>query len=294
MTSIFLFLSYMLPATLLLGLHDVLTRRTLKTGVHEQFLLGVTLLSSGLCQLIAACALGFSEFREGFWFAFTVSLILNIFGQLFWYRAFQREEASTVAPLRLLTPPLVLVSGFFVLGEAPTLWGALGVLVTIFGFWWFFYGEARYDRISFFSMLKKSGVRWGILGALFFAASFPFDKRAVVASSALTFGGVIFLSIGLVSLMLWWVTSASHDFKSEWNRIARMLPVFVATHAVGVVLSLEALRYAFAAYAVSVKRLSALWAVVLSGVLLKESHIQHKALATSIILGGVAVTILLG
>ena len=294
MSAVFLFLSYMLPATALLGLHDVLTRKTLKTGVHEQFLLGVTLLCSGFCQLLAALAFGFSDLSEGFWFAFAVSLVLNIFGQLFWYRAFKREEASTIAPLRLLTPPLVLISGFLILGEAPTLGGITGVGIIVLGFWWFFYGEARYDHLLLRTFFTKPGVLWGLLGAVFFAASFPFDKRAVLASSALTFGGLIFLSIGASSLLLWYIAAPMRDFKAQWYKVVRALPLFVATHAIGVVLSLEALKYAFAAYAVSVKRLSALWAVIFSGLLLKESNITHKLTATAVILAGIVVMILWG
>lgn len=294
MSGVALFLAYMLPATVLLGLHDVLTRKTLKTGVHEQFLLGVTLIISGALQLFLAVTFGFADLAQGFWFAFVTSLALNIFGQLFWYKAFQCEEASTIAPLRLLTPPLVLVTGYLVLGEQPTALGILGVSIIIVGFWSFFHAGAQSAHLSLAGFLKKPGVVWGLLGAIFFAASFPFDKRAVVASSALTFGGLIFLSIG-VSVLTWWmVTAPERNVALQFKKIARALPLFVATHAIGVALSLEALKYTFAAYAVSVKRLSALWAVLLSGALLKEQNIKRKLLGTVVILLGLGVIIVWG
>jgi len=134
----------------------------------------------------------------------------------------------------------------------------------------------------------------GLWGAISFAISLPFDKQAVVTSSALFAVTVLFFGVGLGNLLLAFFRSRKKplklDFSKEW-RTALFLP-FV--HGLASFLTYSSMSYALIAYNASVKRLWSFWAVVLSGKFLKEGNINRKLAATLIMLLGIAVTLVLG
>lgn len=114
MTTTLLFLTLMIPGTFLLGLNDVLVRRLLKSGaIREQLLVTYEFIGVFVVLAVPLLIQGVPEIKPGFWSAILITAVLNIFAQWAWYTAFRKEEASLISPLRLLTPPLVLLTGFY-------------------------------------------------------------------------------------------------------------------------------------------------------------------------------------
>ena len=109
--------------------------------------------------------------------------VFGLFGHWLYYKAFSKEDASIVSPIRLLTPPIVLITGFFVLGEKASFWGIIGVLTTIVGLWFLISPEGK--KISLANVFERKGILLGILGAVLYGIAFPFDKKAIITSSAL-------------------------------------------------------------------------------------------------------------
>ncbi len=279
-----LFLALMLPATVLLGLHDVLTKKILARGPNEQALLVVNFFIIGTISFITSLLVGWPEIEPGFWLAFSGTVLLNIVSQWCWYSAFQSGDVSTVSPIRLLTPPLVLITGFLTLKEVPTAGGVLGVIVTFFGLWLLLKPAAK---IRLVSKNDKRAIRLALAGAVLFALSFPLDKKAVITSSALFFVGLAFPLIALGNLIIYRLRKqAWPDF--TFVRNIKWLPVYFLIHAGGTMLSTHSLNYALAVYASSVKRLWSFWAVIFSGAILKE-NIGQKLLATIVMLLGISL-----
>ncbi len=285
----------MIPGTLFLGVYDVYAKKILKSGIDERLLLGATFLASGSILLAATMVIGMPEIQDGFWSAYFITFVFNIFAQLAWYKAFKREEASLISPLRLITPPLVIISGYLVLSETPTIGGMAGIFITILGFWFLLDGEANFEGVNIFGVIKRPGVLFGILGAISFAITFPFDKQAVVTSSAIFFSGAVNGSIGLGNLFLYLIFADAKSSDFKFLKEARTdFPVFVLLHTIGGYLAFQSLQFTLAAYAASVKRLWSLWAVIFSGQFLKEDNIRLKLLATLIMLSGIVVTVIYG
>lgn len=143
--------------------------------------------------------------------------------------------------------------------------------------------------------MRRPGVRLGICGALSFAVSLPFDKKAVITSSSFFTIVILFTGVALGNIIIGYVLNMRNqqlrfNFKDNWRTLVIM--PFVHTLASG--LSFTALNYALVAYAGSVKRLWSLWAVLLSGKFLGEKNIGRKLLATGVMLAGIVVTLLLG
>lgn len=296
MTNTLLFLLLMIPGTFFLGVNDILIRKVLRRdAMDQQLLLSLDFIGSALILSVPLFIFGIPELKSGFWSAFLIAVVLNVFAQWAWYTAFKKEEASLVAPLRLLTPPLVLLTGYFVLVEQPSLGGILGIFITIGGLWFLLDSEAKFKDVQLLSVLKRPGVLLGLWGAISFAISFPLDKKAVVASSPLFLAALALLVVGIINFIIGYLMHHrdGHFFaglKDSW-RVIIFIP-FV--HAAGSFLTYAGLNYALAAYAASVKRLWSMWTVLLSGKLLEEKNIFKKVVSIAIVLGGIFIIVFLG
>src|SRR3989344_3215452 len=239
-TIIFVFL--MFGGTFALGIGDTWRKKYLKEGIDEQSLLTVTLFLTGVLLLPVLLVVGFPEIKEGFWLPLFGTIALNLISQNLFIRAFKLSDASLIAPLRLIIPPLVILTGFVFLGEKPTWLGAIGIIVTMIGLW--------------FLLFKKEDATWSRLTAIMK----PGFNRSLT--------GVL-----------------TKDKKA-------LLLISVASSA-GVFLTNQALNYSLAAYVSSLKRLQALWTVLLAGALLKEKEIRRRVFATIIMFLGILLSVLI-
>lgn len=286
-----LFLLYMVPGTFFLGLNDVLIKKVLNTGVRPEFLVALNFFMVGLVGLALAFVVGIPELKPPFWSAFVVTVAVNILAQLAFYKAFQCGDASFVSAMRLITPPLVIITGFFILGEVPSLVGIVGVLTTIIGLW-LLVGQSFSKGLSWHERIRQPAFLYALAGAVGFAVSFPFDKQALLASSTLFFVGLGFFSVGVGNLVLNYALAKNRG--SFFHMPKEALPIMlmlIPVHSLGSYMTMQALTYSLAAYAASVKRLWSLWGVLLSGAILKEKNIGHKLLAVLIMLFGIFLTV---
>lgn len=267
----------MIPGTFFLSAYDLMRRDILKDGLYnERAFLGIVMMGSGIILFIPFFFIPFPELKAGFWPALAGTVAINFVAQWLWYRAFRLEEASLISPFYLLTPPLVLVTGFFILGEIPSVWGIIGVCTTIVGLWLLVRSESASSR-DFFSVIKRKGVMYAAVGAILFAFSFPLDKKAVVASSGLFFTTFAVFLIGVSSIFvsLFSGAHARSTFSLLFRKPKKMI-LFLIISSVAFFLPNQALAYTSAAYASSVKRLWSLWTVLLSGAFLKEKKYRKK------------------
>ena len=290
-----IFLGLMFVGTFFLGLNDVLQRRYLLKGVNEQILLGFSFLVVGVITFLSLFVFGFPEIKSGFWQALGITAALGVISQNVFMRALKIGEASMVSPLRLLTPPLVIITGFLVLGEVTSLWGIIGIFITIAGVW-FLFPPAESVGIfhNFLKNLARPEVVLGILGSLLFAISFPFDKKAVVTSSALFLTATFFFVVGSATLLL---SSFRRNFRRELKSVWQWRYAVLSTGFIlilGALLTSQALNYSLASYAASAKRMWSFWTVLLAGKFLSEKHIGRRLGASAVMFSGILITVFLG
>ncbi len=283
----------MLVGTFFLGCSDVLRRKYLVSGIDDQAMLVLTLFLTGTLTLPVFLITGLPEIQNGFWPAFWATVILNIISQNIFIKAFKLNEVSLVAPLRLITPPLVIISGILVLGEIPSLPGIIGIFITMLGL--FFLLLNKKDNKSFnLDSFKERGVIYGLVGSILFAASFPFDKIIVVKSSAIF---AVFSAFTAISIFSFFINIfLNKGFYLRFNSIVKNnfkpnLSIAFLT-SFGTILTNQALNYSLAAYGASLKRLAVLWTVILSGKFLKEKNIEIKLTATIIMFVGILISII--
>ena len=295
MSALVPFLLSMIPGTLFLSLTDVSAKRLLEEHIPERLLIGVTWGAAGSLFALIVWWFGVPEVSPSFLPAAIATSFLNIFGQFAWYRASRDEHVSFTAPLRLLIPLLVVGTGWLFLNETPTILGILGILLTVGGLWFLVSSEVAFRTSSLKTLMRERAVRFALLGVLSFALSFPFDKQAVVASSTLFSGSVVFPIIAVGNLVLFLLCSEwkQTTLRTLWRK-RRLLAWHLCAFTLGSFLALYALNFALAAYASSIKRLQALWSVIFSGAFLGEGNIVRKVMATLIMLLGIIFTVVFG
>ncbi|MEK7107735.1 MAG: DMT family transporter [Patescibacteria group bacterium] len=289
-----IFIVLMLSGTFALGLGDVWRKKYLNAGVDEQSLLTVTLFLTGVLLLPIVAIVGFPEIKSGFWLAAGGTVALNLISQNLFIRAFKLSDASLIAPLRLIIPPIVIVTGFIFLGEKPSLLGALGIFITMLGLWFLLFKKEDMTWLRLTAKLKDRGVLYGLIASVLFAVSFPLDKMVVVKSSALFGTFVIFSALGVLTYLV--NVIMKKEFNSSLGKVLKensgALFLISIAFSAGVFLTNQALNYSLAAYASSLKRLQALWTILLAGSLLKEKEIRRRVFAAAVMFAGILLSVL--
>ena len=288
------FLILMFFGTFAIGFSDVLRRKYLLTGIPENVFLTLSLLGTASILCVVIFITGIPDIEKGFLTAFVSTVFLNLISQYLIIKAFKLSEVSLIAPLRLIIPPLVIASGFLVLKEVPSLLGVVGIALTVIGFWIFFLIEYNTSTGEIMRRIfLDKGARYGLCSSILFAASFPFDKKIVVTSSALFSVAATLSALGLIFLLLF--TLFDRSFIKNCVRTLKTFPMPIlyisAWSAFGATLTFQALNYSLAAYASSLKRLQVLWTIILAGRFLKEKNAKRRFFASIIILSGIMLSV---
>jgi drug/metabolite transporter (DMT)-like permease len=297
MTQTLMFLLLMIPGTIMLGLWDVLTKRILARGIDTMTLQTYSWLLAGILLIPIFFFREIPRLAPDFFFSLAATVVLNTAGQLLFLIAFQKKEASLISPIRLVTTPLVLLTGFFILGEIPSWGGIAGILISFIGLWILLVPEGtRIRNFVSLAVFMTPGIGAALVGSVLLSFSFVFDKKAVLASSGLFFSMCAALAIGITTgtvriLRRYDAPKTQHQFKMYWA----LLLIIAFVMAAGLFLTNESLRYTFAAYAASVKRLWSLWAILFAGIFLHErKFFMQRIAATLIMLGGIFLIIFFG
>lgn len=292
-----LFLILMVSGTFALGIVDVLNRTYLIRGIDDRILLGSVWFIGGLLLCIPLLIVGIPMIQSGFWTALAATVAINVVSQGLFMKAFKFSEASLIAPLRLLTPPLVIFTGFFILGEVPTVGGVAGILITAVGLLFLMAPESRFSIQALFENVRsQQGLIWGIPAVILFAFSLPFDKKAVITSSPLFMAvlSLVLVGIAILAIEFFRRDGAKTLFLAHIKLWWRPVLLISVIGAIGAYLTAAALSYALVAYAASLKRLWSLWTVILAGQFLKERDFTKRLIATLIMLLGIAITVIWG
>ena len=142
--------------------------------------------------------------------------------------------------------------------------------------------------------LKDKGVLYGLIASVLFAVSFPLDKMVVVKSSALFGTFVTFGALGILTYLM--NVIMRRGFNSSLSKILKenssALFLISIAFSAGVFLTNQALNYSLVAYASSLKRLQALWTILLAGAFLKEKETRRRVLAAAVMLAGILLSVL--
>ncbi len=228
------------------------------------------------------------------------TVAINIIATTLLFRALTKSDLCLCIPMLAFTPVFLLATSFLILGEVPTIAGAIGMLLVASGAYLLHLDldvrGASGLKTPFQRLLRDRGVQSMLGVAFLFSISVNFDKQ-VVENSDPFFGSVfVFFLLALAFLSL----SALHrrDERSSKSAIPSLL--FLAYPTVGLVLASEIVMINFAytmaivPYVISIKRLAIVFSVLFGLLIFHERFSWARVLGAIIMVAGAGMIAIFG
>lgn len=214
----------------------------------------------------------------------TVALFLHI-------RAIRISPLSLSMPFLAFTPLFLIFTGLLFLKEIPNRWGAMGILLMVFGSYWLNLdkraGGAFYP---FKAILREEGSWLMLIVSFIYAFTSALGKLAIMHSSPIFFGCSFMLLHALLLMIFLPIAGKVHISKLLFNPW-RGLAVGIC-YVVMIITHMYAISLVEAVYMISIKRTSPIFGVLYGLILFKEKAIGWRLIGTSLIVAGaIAITV---
>jgi len=206
--------------------------------------------------------------------------------------AIKNLELSSALPLLVLTPGLVALFAFIILGEALTGLEILGMFLLLIGAYILQLKQKQKFLDPWISFIKSKGYIYIIIALTLFTITSILDK-ALLKNFKLPINAFmgfqhLFLAIIFISLIIFSGKSKQikSPLKNSWKWIF-ILALFTITYRYT---QIQAIKIASVALVLSIKRISVFFAIIIGGRIFKEHGLLKKAIATTImILGAILI-----
>jgi drug/metabolite transporter (DMT)-like permease len=223
-----------------------------------------------------------------FWWAFVISLPLNMAAYLLYIYAIKISPLTLTVPFLAFTPVFMILTGQIVLGETVNIWGGLGILLIVGGSYVLNLDRASEGLLKPFTSLRhEKGPLIMLVVAFLFSFAAVIAKQAILHSSPLFFSFFFFLVFNMAVLFFLMLTG-----KRDWRQVYEqkgkglwlgiLLVVHVGCHGLAIAIST-------AVYMIAVKRSSIVFSVFFSRFFLHENQVLMRSVGTAFMFAGVLV-----
>lgn len=277
-----------LPLTLMsaffLATSDALTKKAV-SGHNEYLVTWLRILPAMPLFLIPLPFLPIPRVGTEFYLCLFTGLPLEALALFLYTKALKLSPLNLTLPFLSLTPLLLLVVPFVLLGETISLCGAAGIVLIALGGYLLNAGRGNGGALApLRALLREKGTLCMICVASIYSITSALGKRAITLSSPL-----FFAALDLPLLVLLTAPFALYKGKEELPEMARngtltasILPALF--YFLQIVTHLYAIQTTNVAYMIAVKRLSLLFGVLYGRYMFQE---RGGLLATLLMLAGV-------
>jgi drug/metabolite transporter (DMT)-like permease len=227
-----------------------------------------------------------------FWPTIVLLLPAEVAATFLYLRAIQVSPLALTQPFLAFTPLFALLSGWLILGELPNGPGLVGVGLLAAGAYGLNLHQARQGWKGPLSAIAREPGSWMMLivGAIY-AYTAVMGRRAILAADPWFMAAIYPLAVGGTITLLLLVSG-----RLTWGWLRRPWPALgvclaVTAHILCHMLAISQIQ---AAYMLSVKRTSLLFAMLYGGLLLGEERLGQHLLAGLLLVAGSAVILLWG
>lgn len=228
------------------------------------------------------------DLPSAFWLLLAAAIPLETAALYLYMRALKVSPLSLTIPFLAFTPVWLMLTGWLVLGELPSPWGAAGIILVTTGAYALnldtrsqgLFGPIR-------AIFREPGSRMMLLVSAIFAITVSLGKKMLLLSGVTYFGTMYFLLLTAILGPALWATGRIRIP----NLLARPgwgLAVGLG-NAVMIMTHVWAVSMTPAAYMVSVKRLSLVFAVFYGRLMFKEVHFGERLLGVILMFVGVVL-----
>lgn len=282
------------PLALLAALFEALKDVVMKKSLRDvpEYLVAWSWMFFALPFLgLALLLAGLPPLGEQFWVALLLSGSLNALAISLYVRAINASDLSVTVPMIAFSPLFLLVTAPVILGELPTFWGIVGVMLVVAGAYLLNIKQRHQGYLApYRALLRERGPKLMLAVAFLWSISATIDKIGVQNSSPTLW---ILALHGFIGLLL---TPAALRRPGSAGYLRGNLPYLLLMglcSAVVVLAQMTAITLTLVAYVISVKRTSTLLGVLFGYLFFQESNIRERLLGAAIMLLGVfCITVL--
>jgi len=242
--------------------------------------------------MIAPVALwnGLPETGGRFWGLMPLTAVLAALSSFLYFRAVRASDLSITVPMLAFTPLFMCLTSPFITGEFPDAAGLAGIACIVFGSYLLHLSQRSQGLFApWLALVREPGPRWMLLTAFLWGVTASLDKVGIFLVPTSFW---VFSVLGLASLLQLGMCLALED-QRPW-RAFRQPAVFALAglEVASLAFQMAALRMTLAAYVISIKRLSVVFAVILAGTVLREAKLSERLLGAAVMAAGVALILL--
>jgi len=229
---------------------------------------------------------GVPALTPGFWWALLATGPLAACTLYLYVRSLELSDLSLTVPMLATTPLFLLATSPLMLGEFPDPGGLAGIVCIVAGSYLLNISRWRKGPLEpFKALLRQRGPRLMLVVAFLWSISGNIDKIGLRHSSPVFW---ITCAYGITTLFLTPVVwrSAGRGFAQVWTKPWYLLATGLL-EAVTAWCQMYALTMTLVPYVISVKRLSAVIAVLLGGIVLREKKLRERLLGSTLMVAGV-------
>jgi drug/metabolite transporter (DMT)-like permease len=210
-----------------------------------------------------------------YWLAGMIGIGLVVWiGMVLYLSSLKISEVSKTVPLLNITPLFTLIIAMIWLGEFPSWFGISGIILLVVGTYFLNYRKEQGSLFEpFFLIFKNKGALFMFIAALIYSFGAVLDKFIIIHSNVLS--RILFYSIFAGSLQAVYLSvrdkysfipNTKKVIKENWKGgliVATLFYLFAVTQMYGISLI-------HTAYIISLKRISAVFMVIIAYFVFKE------------------------
>ena len=278
-------------------LSNVLQKQLTSRGAHPLVVIAVThaLLTPVAAALLATVR--WQDLDSVFWMNMVLCAVLAVVGNALLVYALKEGDLSLLGPINAYKSVLSLVLAVVLLGEIPSIAGAVGVVLVLVGSLFVVdraHGQAHGRALLQF--IRDRGVRLRFAALVFSATEAVFLKRAILHSTPLTtflFWSILGLPFALIAVS----ALGRNDGESRARQLAANVRLYLGL-ALTTGLMQAATLFTFGklqvGYSLALFQLSTLVSVFLGHHVFREKNIRRRLVGSLIMVAGAALIVSLG
>jgi len=223
-----------------------------------------------------------------FWQIFLINGIIVSLAFILYMRAIKISPLSITIPMLAFSPLFLLVTSPLILGEFPSLFGLMGILLIVLGTYVLSIKDARKGFLEpFKALFKEKGALLMLISAFLFSLGSNFSKIAVQHSSPIVYAVMHAI---LLSCLLFPVSLIKSD-KSLANIKANLTKLFAIGlfHALIVISALIAMEMVIVPYLISVRRTAIIFSTLYGYFFFNEKRIIERLSGAVIMMFGILI-----
>lgn len=224
-------------------------------------------------------------------------VLLAIAGNSLIVAALQRTDLSVLGPINAYKSIVSLVLGIFLLGEIPTVFGVVGILLILAGSYFFAdRASAQKEGNGYLQFFKDKGVQLRLAALVLSATEAIFLKKALLLSSPLvTF--LFWCVLGALVAAIFGLFLLKTELHADSIRLKQQVSTYLLLAFTTGLMQFSTL-YTFGVlqvgYSLALFQTSALLSVLFGYRFFREPNILQRLLGTAIMIAGAVLIVMFG